>query len=80
VPNLSAAADSHYHHLTDDIIVGGKMQFEKGGLCVPKGPGLGVELDRDKLAKYSELARKQEMGSWIEDPTRPGVVTVQPKW
>jgi glucarate dehydratase len=56
------------------------MRFEDGGLRVPKGPGLGVELDRDKLAKYNELARKQEMGSWIEDPTRPGVVTVQPKW
>jgi len=39
-----------------------------------------VELDRDKLAKYCEMARKQEMGSWIEDPMRPGVVTVQPKW
>ena len=80
IPNLSAAADSHYHHLTDDIIVGGKMKFADGGLPVPTGPGLGVELDRDKLAKYSEMARRQEMGSWIEDPMRPGVVTVQPKW
>lgn len=81
VPNLSAAADSHYHHLTDDILVGGKLEYTaNGGMAVPSGPGLGVELDRDKLARYHELARKQEMGSWIEDPRRPGVVTVQPKW
>ena len=25
IPNLSFAADAHYHHLADDIIVGGKM-------------------------------------------------------
>jgi len=81
VPNISAAADSHYHHLTDDIIVGGKLPYTKdGGMAVPTGPGLGVELDRDKLAKYHELAKNQEMGSWIEDPRRPGVVAVQPKW
>jgi len=81
VPNLSAAADSHYHHLTDDILVGGKLQYTpNGGMLVPQGPGLGVELDRDKLAKYHELAVNQEMGSWIEDPKRPGTVTVQPKW
>jgi glucarate dehydratase len=81
VPNLSAAADSHYHHLTDDILVGGKLQYTtEGGMAVPQGPGLGVELDRDKLARYHELAKKQQMGSWIEDPKRPGVVTVQPKW
>ncbi|HVC45957.1 MAG TPA: enolase C-terminal domain-like protein [Terracidiphilus sp.] len=80
VPNFSAAADSHYHHLTDDILVGGKLQYEDGCMKVPRGPGLGVELDRDKLARYSELITKQEMGSWIEDPTRRGVVTVQPKW
>lgn len=80
IPNMSAAADSHYHHLTDDILVGGKLAYENGCMKVPRGPGLGVELDLDKLAHYSELAKKQEMGSWIEDPTRPGVVTVQPKW
>ncbi len=81
VPNLSAAADSHYHHLTDDILVGGKLQYTQDGtMKIPTGPGLGVELDRDKLAKYHEMAKQQQMGSWIEDPSRPGVVTVQPKW
>lgn len=81
MPNLGAAADSHYHHLTDDILVGGKLQYARDGtMLVPKGPGLGVDLDRDKLAKHHELAHKQQTGSWVEDPPTSGVVTVQPKW
>lgn len=80
VPNMGAAPDSHYHHLTDDILVGGKLSCVDGAMAVPRGPGLGVQLDREKMAKYSEMARNRTMGSWIEDPKRPGVVTVQPKW
>jgi glucarate dehydratase len=81
VPNLIVAPDSHYHHLRDDIIEGGKLPYLPGGkMAVPSGPGLGVRLDRDKLAKYHELSKKREMGSWIEDPKRPGAITVQPKW
>jgi len=80
LPNLTLAPDSHYHHLTDDIIEGGKLQYHNGKMAVPTTPGLGVSLDRDKLAKYSELAKRQEMGSWIEDPKHPGVITHQPKW
>src|SRR4029079_1974382 len=45
LPNLSFAADAHYHHLADDIIVGGKLRYEKGAIAVPQGPGLGVQLD-----------------------------------
>ncbi|HWR15718.1 MAG TPA: enolase C-terminal domain-like protein [Terriglobales bacterium] len=81
VPNMTVAPDSHYHHLTDDILEGGKLQYGPGGtMKVPAGPGLGVSLDRDKIARYHELSRKKEMGSWIEDPRRPGVITTQPKW
>ncbi len=80
LPNLTVAPDSHYHHLTDDIIEGGKLPYRNGKMLVPKGPGLGVRLDRDKLAKYHELSQKKQMGSWIEDPRRPGAVTCQPKW
>ena len=64
----------------DDIIEGGKMEYKNGAMKVPTGPGLGVALDRDKLAKYHELSKKQEMGAWTEDPRRPGVVITQPKW
>jgi len=80
LPNLTVAPDSHYHHLTDDIIEGGKLPYRKGKMAVPAGPGLGVRLDKDKLAKYHELSKKKQMGSWIEDPRRPGVITCQPKW
>jgi len=80
LPNLTVAPDSHYHHLTDDIIEGGKLQYRNGAMSVPTAPGLGVKLDRDKLARYNEMSRKREMGSWIEDPNRPGMITHQPKW
>jgi glucarate dehydratase len=81
LPNLIAAPDSHYHHLTDDIIEGGKLPYLAAGkMAVPAGSGLGVRLDRDKLAKYHEFSKKRQMGSWIEDPKRPGAITVQPKW
>jgi glucarate dehydratase len=80
LPNLSGACDSHYHHLLDDVIKGGKLPYENGSMAVPTGPGLGVELDLEKLAKYHEMSKKQAMGSWIEDPNRPSEVTYYPKW
>ncbi len=81
LPNLTLAPDSHYHHLSDDIIEGGKLQYCcEGKMAVPTRPGLGVKLDRDKLAKYAEMSKKAKMGSWIEDPLRPGAITHQPKW
>ena len=80
LPNLLLAPDSHYHHLTDDVIEGGKLRYVGGKMKVPEGPGLGVKLDRDRLARYHELSKKQQMGSWIEDPRRPGAITCQPKW
>ena len=72
IPNLSFAADAHYHHLTDDIIVGGKMKYENGSIKVPDGPGLGVRLDRDKLNEYAELYKKLGAYPYDQDPLRPG--------
>lgn len=80
LPNLTVAPDSHYHHLTDDILEGGKLAYREGKMAVPRGPGLGVKLDRDKLARYAEMSCQHQMGSWIEDPKRPGEITPQPKW
>ncbi|RIQ32188.1 enolase C-terminal domain-like protein [Jiangella rhizosphaerae] len=72
VPNLSFAADAHYHHLTGDVIAGGPFRYHDGGIDVPDGPGLGVELDRDKLAEYAELYRELGGYPYDRDPGRPG--------
>ena len=72
IPNLSFAADAHYHHVVDDIIVGGKLKYENGSIAVPTGPGLGVKLDRDKLGEYSELYQRLGGYPYDQDPLRPG--------
>ncbi len=72
IPNLSFAADAHYHHLTDDIIEGGKLKYENGAIAVPTGPGLGVKLDRDKVAEYRELYIRLGAYPYDQDPLRPG--------
>lgn len=71
LPNLAFSADAHYHHLKDDIIKGGKMVYENGSIQVPDGPGLGVEVDRDKVREYAEWFR--EFGGYMydRDPSRP---------
>jgi glucarate dehydratase len=72
LPNLGYAADAHYHHLTDDVIVGGRMTYEAGAIRVPDGAGLGVTLDRGKLSEYHELYRELGGYPYDRDPGRPG--------
>ncbi|HEV8203118.1 MAG TPA: enolase C-terminal domain-like protein [Pyrinomonadaceae bacterium] len=72
IPNLSFAADAHYHHLTDDIIEGGKLRYDNGAIAVPVTPGLGVKLDRDKVAEYRELYQRLGSYPYDQDPLRPG--------
>jgi glucarate dehydratase len=72
LPNLTYAADAHYHHLRDDVIVGGKMPYVDGTIAVPDGPGLGVRLDRERVARYAELYRELGGYPYDRDPARPG--------
>ena len=78
IPNLSFAADAHYHHLTDDIIEGGLMKYEGGKIRVPDGPGLGVKLNREKLREYSELYKELGGYPYDQDPGRPGWTPLVP--
>lgn len=70
LPNLSFAADAHYHHLTDDIIEGGKMKYVNGNIELPKGPGLGVTLNYDKLKQYNEYFKETGGYQYDRDPFR----------
>jgi glucarate dehydratase len=72
VPNLGYSADAHYHHLVDDVIVGGKMRYVNGRIAVPTAPGLGVTLDAEKVARYHELYKELGGYAYDRDPGRPG--------
>ena len=71
VPNLAFKADAHYHHLVDDVIVGGLIPYVNGEIAVPKGPGLGVTLDRERVGKYAELYKSLGGYAYDRDPGRP---------
>lgn len=78
LPNLTFSADAHYHHLVDDVIEGGPLPYENGAIRVPDGPGLGIRLDREKVAKYHELYKELGGYPYDRDPARPGWFALVP--
>jgi glucarate dehydratase len=56
IPELALASDTHYPWLIEgtDIIEGPMLTIKDGTMAVPAGPGLGVTLDHDKLARAHE--------------------------
>ena len=59
-------------------LVGGKLAYRDGAIEVPVGPGLGVELDREKLGLYSELFKSMGGYQYDRDPERPGWFALVP--
>lgn len=53
-PNLTYACDTHYPWQSEEVIQGGRMQFDDGAIVVSDEPGLGIELDRQALAQLHE--------------------------
>ncbi len=66
MPNASIAIDTIYQHHADDILKG-RLVFKNGRASVPSGPGLGVEVNLDKLEQYKT---DQIIGAYL-DPDRP---------
>jgi len=54
IPKMEYALDTHYPWQSDEVIMGGRFTFEEGSVAVPNEPGLGVELDREALAKLHQ--------------------------
>ncbi len=73
IPEMHFAGDAHYHYLDDDIIAGGKMPYVDGAIRVPDGPGLGVALDEEKMARYERYYEEQGdyYARFHQDPRRP---------
>ncbi len=56
IPELEYASDTHYPWLAEgsDVIEGPRLALKDGRMAIPRGPGLGVSLDRDRLARAHE--------------------------
>ncbi len=80
LPTLCCAMDSMYHQWRDDVLTV-PFEYKNGALAVPTGPGLGVEIDREKLAQYAEAARQGGGGGKKSaDPSRPGWFPTYPAY
>src|SRR5690606_37303094 len=85
MPNLKLAIDCMNLHLVVDIVAGGKIEHIGRDVSAPGGPGLGIYLDEDKLARYAELARSgaasdRFLNPAIADQARPGWHPSMPAW
>ena len=56
-PNFILANQCMYDWYAEDYIRDGVLKFDGPFLAVPEAPGLGVELDRDKMLKFHENYR-----------------------
>lgn len=74
-PNMTLAIDTSYQTMIDDVITQ-KHQIVEGRMPVPTGPGLGVELDLDKLAHY----RSDEIHDAYLDRERPDWFSEKPAY
>jgi glucarate dehydratase len=84
VPNLGYACDTHWPWKTEDVVAGEPFTFSGGAIRVPGGPGLGVELDPEALARLHE--QYLACGLRTRDDTGymrrivPGYERKQPRW
>lgn len=76
---LTFASDTHYVWLPEgaDIIEGPNLTISQGFMSVPKGVGLGINLDRDKLAKAHEIFKRSGVRS--RDDART-MLKFEPNW
>ncbi|TQM16308.1 glucarate dehydratase family protein [Pseudonocardia kunmingensis] len=85
-PDLTYACDTHWpwKDPEEDVVRPGVLTFAEGAVAVPTTPGLGVELDRDKLGALHEqylrsgIRRRDDTGYMKR--IDPGYELVKPRW
>ena len=86
-PNLTYACDTHYpwQSAEDEIVDGGRVPIVDGCVAIPEKPGLGVELDYDRLAKgrerYEKLSyRNRDDEAEMRKHVDPNWKRILPRW
>ena len=70
-PYVDRPSQSLLRWTTDDVIVGGPFSPEGGVVPVPTGPGLGVELNEDAVARGVERFSRQGPYDFYAGPRLP---------
>ncbi|HIE52154.1 MAG TPA: hypothetical protein EYP85_10375 [Armatimonadetes bacterium] len=65
--NFPFANDTHYPLQADDVLPT-RLTFVQGKLEVPRRPGLGVELDAEKVAYFAQLKARDTVFGDPDDP------------
>ncbi|WP_251093320.1 glucarate dehydratase family protein [Streptomyces sp. Caat 7-52] len=78
VPDLHHACDSHYPWQTEDVLTE-RTAFVDGRVEVSDAPGLGVELDRDELARLHRRWAEDD-GSLRDRDDAAAMRTARPGW
>jgi glucarate dehydratase len=78
VPNLDHACDSHYPWQSEDVITE-RLTFEDGSVKVSDAPGLGVELDPDRLALLHRRWAEDD-GSLRDRDDEAAMRAADPRW
>ncbi len=86
-PGEITALDTHWIWQDGEGVTTAPLPIQHGQITVPSTPGLGIELDRDRLASAHELYREHGLGArddaiamqhlipgWTFDPNRPALV------
>lgn len=85
-PNIDYACDTHWpwKRRDEDVVVDGALNWDGGGVNVPTAPGLGVELDRDRLARlhqqYVDCGLRKRDDTTYMRKFQPDFSADIPKW
>jgi glucarate dehydratase len=86
-PHLSYACDTHYPWQAerDEVVAGGRIRFENGCVRIADRPGLGVEIDYDRLARgrerYATCAyRNRDDAAEMRKYVDPNWQRILPRW
>ena len=77
VPNLTYDCDTHYPWQDGHDLLVEPLQIEDGAVELPRAPGLGIEVDRDKLA---QLGANYLVCGLTERDDETEMAKVQPGW
>ena len=77
VPNLTYDCDTHYPWQDGHDLLVEPLQFEQGAIHMPSAPGLGVEIDRDRL---TQLHQQYLACGLTERDDEVEMQKVQPDW